>query len=54
MNALYIPDHVVEARSDLVPIYPLQSVDGPYNKLLTVNISTTVALYNEIHACFRC
>jgi hypothetical protein len=22
-------------------------VDGPYNKHLTVNISTTVALYNE-------
>jgi hypothetical protein len=29
-------------------------VDGPYNKLLTVNISATVALYNEFHACFRC
>jgi hypothetical protein len=31
-----------------------QAVDGPYNKLLTVNISSTVALYNEFHACFRC
>jgi hypothetical protein len=32
----------------------LPSVDGPYNKLLTVNISATVAIYNEFHACFRC
>jgi hypothetical protein len=29
-------------------------VDGPYNKLLTVNISAMVTLYNEFHACFRC
>jgi hypothetical protein len=29
-------------------------VDGPYNNLLTVNISAMVALYNEFHACFRC
>jgi hypothetical protein len=29
-------------------------VDGPYHKLLTVNISATIALYNEFHACFRC
>jgi hypothetical protein len=29
-------------------------VDCPYDKLLTVNISATVALYNEFHACFRC
>jgi hypothetical protein len=30
------------------------AVDGPYNKLLTVNISATVPPYNEFHACFRC
>jgi hypothetical protein len=33
---------------------PRLDVDGPYDKLLTVNISSMVALYNEIHACFRC
>jgi hypothetical protein len=26
------------------------AVDGPYNNLLTVNISGTVAPYNEFHA----
>jgi hypothetical protein len=29
-------------------------VDGPYNDLLTVNISAMVEFYNEFHACFRC
>jgi hypothetical protein len=29
-------------------------VDGPYHKLLTINILAIVALYNEFHACFRC
>jgi hypothetical protein len=29
-------------------------VDGPYDKLLTFNISAIVELYNGFHACFRC
>jgi hypothetical protein len=31
-----------------------QFVEGLYEKLLSVNISVTVELYNEFHACFRC
>jgi hypothetical protein len=35
-------------------MHVMDIVDGPYNNLLTVNISTMVAFYNEFHACFRC